>query len=98
MLELKFGTRDGNHEAFTRVLAIREDEGEERVFVLAMTTDPATKKRHGMIAKPDRTVVWTGELPGDTVAGPPPTRAFAIAAGLCDNDGGTDLPLPAWAE
>lgn len=55
-------------------------------------------KRLGKIYEYDREadmvgeVVWEGELP----AGPPPTRAFAVAAGLCDEDGSSDIPPPDW--
>lgn len=99
-MDLKFSTRAGGHEAFERGLVIDH----EHIFMLSMTTDLERGVRVGVI-RPGRVAedgaivaagdpVWQGDLP----VGPPPTRAFAMAAELCDEHGNTELPLPAWVK
>lgn len=102
-MDLKFTTRRGSEKAFERGLCLTDDEGRERLFYLVMRTanDKARigeifrgRRNHdGTILPADASnPVWKGELP----EGPPPTRAFAVAAGLCDDTGNTNLPLPSW--
>lgn len=107
MLELKFTTRQGGHENFERGLVLTDDAGREQLFYLLMRTEgeggsktrvgtiwPAARNAKGELVALHADPVWTGELP----EGPPPTRAFAVAAGLCDENGKTDIPLPNWAQ
>ena len=104
-LELRFTTRLGDEKNFERGLTITDSEGRELDFHLTMRA--TARGRLGTIRKASRretldgkkvldpvgAPVWEGLLP----EGPPPTRAFALAAELCDENGGTDLPLPSWA-
>lgn len=98
-MQLKFTERAGKPgvkpwQAFTRDLLVTEG-GVDRAFHLEMETVrvDGRRVRVGTITNAAGAAVWTGKLPD----GPPPTRAFALAAGLCDENGNSDLPLPEWA-
>ena len=105
MLDLRFTTRSGDEKHFDRGLTVDDGTG-ERDFCLSMRSTATGRvgtirraiRRPTLDGKkildPVGAPVWEGLLPD----GPPPTRAFALAAGLCDENGGTDLPLPEWAE
>lgn len=107
-MELHFGPRHGGHLNFQRALVIRDNDGDVlKAVVLQMTTEKDADGKdirrgrifatapnpHGVPVATDL-VLWSGALPMD----PPPTRAFALAAELCDDNGDSSgLPLPAWA-
>ncbi len=101
-MDLRFGSRAGNHETWSRTLVVRVVEAkdddstavtEHGPFLLTMETREETgeKKRYGAVHLAG-VKVWSGTLP----KGPPPTRAFAMAAGLCDESGGSGFAPPAW--
>ena len=113
-MQLQFGPRHGNEKNFGRALVIRDDTGDVLgAFVLEMSTAKKKRpdgelsdaeERTGKIyatspnseGHPVKTekVLWEGTLP----AGAPPSRAFALAAELCDATGDSSkLPLPRWA-
>ncbi len=110
-MKLTFSEREGHREAFERNLVIEAADGRLLSFRLKMHSEPRppivypdgytrqVSVRVGTITNSENAVVWTGDLPGDANAGPPPTRAFALAAGLCDENGDSqNMPLPSWAE
>lgn|SRR5574342_1216587 len=78
---------------FDRDLIVTTDDGVEHLYSMSMATGP-TGTRSGRIKDAAGKVVWEGPLPD----GPPPTRAFAVAAGLCDDDGNSNIPAPAWVK
>jgi hypothetical protein len=47
--------------------------------------------KNGQLVNSEK-VLWEGELP----EGPPPGRAFCLAAKLCDDEGNADIPVPEW--
>lgn len=113
-MQLTFSQRMGNEKMFTRGLVLTDDNGNKRrQYVLYMVsakrkvtgTNEEKTFRKGEIKKWDSEkeapgeTVWKGDLPGTSEDGPTPTRAFAIAAGLCDEDGkSAGLPEPEWAK
>lgn len=97
-MELKFGPRHGNHQNWQRALVVKDNHGnvQESVLLVMVTTrnsDQVEIRTGKIYASQDGPLLWEGQLPADS----PPTRAFAVAAGLCDSDGESrDLLRPAW--
>jgi hypothetical protein len=108
-MQLSFGKRQGDHLNWQRTLVVRVigSDGaaiEHGPFWLKMQTQHAAKKdefgveykgaafRTGEILAPGGKQVWSGKIGSDAT----PLRALAVAAGLCDADGNSEIPIPAW--
>ena len=108
-MQLSFGKRQGDHLNWGRSLVVRVMDADGKAvehgpFWLAMATKNEPKKdefgvpvkgpeyRFGEVRDAGGKTLWTGRVGANAT----PLRAFAVAAGLCDADGNSEIAVPDW--
>lgn len=93
-MDLRFGPRSGDHANWNRWLSLSGDDGKPLGrYMLSMRTEEGTQVRTGSVKTREGRELWSGLCPD----GPPPLRAFCLAAELCDDNGqSVGYPLPPW--
>ena len=89
-MKLTFSPRLGDENNWRREVVVRIDNVDLGPYTLTMFT--TADGRHGEARAPSGKVVWKGSCSSK----PTPLRAFAVASGLCDESGNSEIAPPAW--
>jgi hypothetical protein len=90
-MKLTFSPRLGDHMNWRREVVVRVNGTDLGPYTLTMFT--ANGIRHGEARHPSGKIAWKGKCSPEPTT---PLRAFAVAAGLCDEEGNSEITPPAW--